>query len=189
MKKISLVLAVIVSSIFIPSASARTTSPKMLINNEDPAATIVPCSATELGVSLECNVNWKYYFGDDRLFIQMKEDPQMYLIIEKGDPGVKWLDQLNKDKLAGMGSYQPGFALETVQIGDLKAIKVKAYSATQDDTRLSHYYLVHNGQLYRILMAVRPRDGWEQEQYLLKRVAESVRFANPDETLSRTQNP
>jgi hypothetical protein len=113
---------------------------------------------------------------DDDLLIVISESPSVTLTITRVPTHLRYLDQINNLILEEMDLYQPGFRTERIKLSENSAVKIKAFSARQPDTRVSDYLILHDGNLYGLLFAVQPKDNWDEYQHLIDKVVSSFQF-------------
>ena len=137
------------------------------------------CRDSRLGVVFLCDYTWeKKPIDADAVIFTVEKEPAVTFKIVKIDTEIHYIQQLSRDMLEAIGQYKEGFVMEETKVSGLKAIKVKAYSREDPAMRLSDYYLVRDQVLYAVMFSVTPKEKWDNYNFVLKKIIQSVEFMN-----------
>jgi len=135
------------------------------------------CRDSLLNLRFFCNTQWLRKYGMNFVFLVVSNEPAAAITLGKINSDVKFINQLSRNMLTRMDRYQPGFAIEEVEINHIKALKIKAYAKQFPQMRLLDYYIVYNQQLYSMLFSVESKKHWDDYKFLFQKVAKSLEFA------------
>jgi len=134
------------------------------------------CGDSDLNILFLCDPEWVMQPADDAVLVVISSEPLVTLIIAKIKSDIKFLGQLTNMKLREMKQYKKGFQTENVNIADIRAIKVKAFSKDNEDKRVLDYYFMYDQSLYGLMFSVSPKQNWEKYKYLVKSIADSIQM-------------
>ncbi|HBR13993.1 MAG TPA: hypothetical protein DD723_00410 [Candidatus Omnitrophica bacterium] len=163
-------------SCILASQMCESAQPFQASNVVDDSPDLERCTNLDFGVQFLCRKDWKMQVNEKELFVIISSEPTVSFVLEKIDRKIFLLGQLTKHILQEMGRYSGGFNTESVQMAGKAAVKVKAFSDKYPEIRLTDYYVIHNFGLYRVSFTVYPKAKWDDYQYLLKKIADSIIF-------------
>jgi len=134
------------------------------------------CTDRQLNIKFSCKENWKLLPIDNAVLIVISSEPAVTLTIAKMDSDIVFLGQLTKMKLQEMGLYQDGFQINRVKFAQRDALEIKAFSKQYPGRRLLDYFFVHNQALHGVLFSVHPKEQWDEQQFLIRQIADSFQF-------------
>lgn len=134
------------------------------------------CEEKSLGVRLLCDKKWKQDIGKNAILFTIHEDPAVLLTVIRTHEVVTGLDELTAERVKKLGQYADGFTMESLTIGEDKAIKVQGASVEYPELRLLDLYVIHDYQLYGFLFSVNPKEEWPNYAVLFSKIMESVKF-------------
>jgi hypothetical protein len=134
------------------------------------------CWDPDLGVRFFCDGAWRMEMDDNILFLVLSEDPAVTFAIAKIDKNIKYLSQLNRERLSDIGQYHDGFRAEYVDVAGHKALKVKAFARKYPGIRLLDYYVLHHNDLYGFMFSIEPKKAWDDYKFDLQKIVRSLSF-------------
>ncbi len=150
--------------------------PQIIVRSQIPGIKLYPCSDSDFGIQFLCDYGWQIRRGDTSLFYTIDTNPDVKLKIIKIDIDILFIHQLSRGSIESIGQYEKGFVLEEVKVAGLNAIKVKAFSRVNPETRLSDYYFVYDKTLYSLMFSVNPKNRWDDYKFLIEDMVNSFKF-------------
>jgi hypothetical protein len=134
------------------------------------------CSDAKLGVRFYCNPDWELVSEGDSMLMIISEDPVVTLTIAKSEQPVIFLDQLTEDVLQEIGQYADGFGVSRVWMANQEAVQVIGHHRWHPETQLIDHYLIHDVDLYSVLISISPKESVRDYENLLNIIVEHFEF-------------
>jgi hypothetical protein len=134
------------------------------------------CTDDEFKLKVLCNPDWGLETYSEAFLMAISEDPAVTLTIVKLKFKIEDISQLTDLYLQETKHYAKGFATERVLFAGHEAVMVKSFAAEYPEIRLLDYYVIHEGQLYGFFFSVNPKESWDDYQFLIKKISQSVEF-------------
>ncbi len=134
------------------------------------------CQSETLGIQFVCPPDWTIPEEKDGTLFLSSSDGSATMSVAKVDKPFRYLHQLDRAGMQELGHYAEGFVVEETTFAGENAFRVKAFSKTNPSSRLTDYYLLHNGTLYKILFSANPKERWEEHKFLIQELAKGFSF-------------
>jgi len=134
------------------------------------------CYDQTLNVHFICRPEWTIVTEDNGFSLILARDQSAMMTVIKIDQPFKFLYQLNMETLQALGNYAQGFSKEDATFAGETAFKIKAFADTTPPSRLTDYYLMHEGALYRVSFSVQPKERWDEYKFLMQELSNGFGF-------------
>lgn len=138
------------------------------------------CSDPKLGFRVLCDPQWSYQEYPNAILLIISSEPAVTVTVAKIKTDIRFIGQLNRDKLLALGQYADGFQVEDARLADQRAVRVKGFSSRYPSIRLMDYYLLHDQQLYSVMFSCNPKESWDDYKFLMQKIVESFVFEAPE---------
>lgn len=138
------------------------------------------CVSQETGVAFACLPSWKMEHHDNVLKVYISTSPLVEVDIQETDQKVRFMSELTRDALAGLGRYQDDFHVERFRYCDRETVKVNGYLKSDPAKRVSDFYLVDHQKIHSVKFTAASAEVWEEHKFLIKQIVESVTFVQQD---------